>query len=297
MSKVPNNFHFVFGLKKQKEPFHLMYFLCLKSCIEVNKPEKVFFYYYYEPFGYYWELVKPFLTLERIDTEELNSKISYKDKFIRKYKYAHIADFVRLEKLVERGGIYADIDTIFVRPLPQHFFDRDFILGREPDIVNERGEIKSSLCNAWILSSKGSEFGRLWLSKMPEYFDGSWSNHSTVLPAALSVDFPELIHIEPQSSFYEFIWSKEGIAELFEKNVTVKKNVYSIHLWAHLWWHRSRKDFSQFHQGMLNHAYVKRAETTYAALAKPFLPEKKFQIMFDKFLVLKKRTKFLSGCE
>jgi len=288
MSKVPNYFHFVFGLKKQTSPFHLMHYLCLRSCITVNRPDIVYFYYDHEPYGYYWELIKPFLTLERINIEKLNSDIRYTDETLQKYKYAHIADFVRLEKLVERGGIYADIDTLFVRPLPEHFFDKAFILGREPEIVNESGELHSSLCNAWILSEEDSEFGCLWLEKMSEYFDGSWSNHSTVLPAVLSKKFPDLIHIEPQSSFYEFIWSKEGLSDLFERNATVRKNVYSIHLWAHLWWDRSRKDFSHFHQGRLNHAYVEKANTSYGVLAKPFLPEKKFQFLTDRFLALKK---------
>ncbi len=99
---------------------------------------------------------------------------------------------------------------------------------------------------------------------MLKYFDGTWSNHSTVLPAKLSVNHPELIHIAPQSAFYDFVWSKEGIANLFETRVSVKNDVYSIHLWAHLWWDRSRKDFSRFHRGLLNHGYVNRAETTYA---------------------------------
>lgn len=283
---VPNNFHFVFGLKKQTSPFHLMHYLCLKSCIEVNQPDNVYFYYDHEPFGYYWEMIRPHLTLEKVDVEAISSKISYKDAFIRQFKYAHVADFVRLEKLLERGGVYADIDTLFVRPLPRHFFDKAFILGREPDIVNERGEIKSSLCNAWMLSAKGSDFGRLWLNRMPEYFDGSWSNHSTVLPAKLSMDFPEKIHIEPQRSFYDFIWTKEGIADLFEKKVTIAKNVYSIHLWAHLWWDRKRKDFSRFHQGRLTYDYVKKANKTYAALAKPFLPKKELQLFSGRFPAL-----------
>ena len=274
MRKIPNNYHFVFGLKKQKTPFHLAYFLCLKSCIEINKPEDVFFYYYYEPFGYYWDLIKPHLTLEKVSIKSISSKLSYKDKFVRKYKYAHVADFIRLEKLIKRGGIYADIDTLFVRPLPQAFFNKNFILGKEPDIVNEKGERKSSLCNALIASAKGAEFGQLWFSKMLEYFDGTWSNHSTILPAELSKLYPELIYVAPQSAFYDFIWSKESIADLFERKVGIRHNVYSIHLWAHLWWDRSRKDFSCFHQGLLNHAYVNKAKSTYAALAKPFLPQK-----------------------
>ena len=251
-----------------------MHYLCLKSCIEINKPSHVYLYYHYEPFGYYWELIKPYLTLEKVSTDAIASKLRYHDKAVSVYQYAHVADFIRLEKILEKGGIYADIDTLFVRSVPQHFFDQQFVLGKEPDIVDEKGKHKSSLCNAYIASQKGAEFGQLWLSKMLTHFDGSWSNHSTVLPAKLSKEHPSLIYVAPQSAFYDFIWTMEGIANLFENKINVSPDVYSIHLWAHLWWDRSRKDFSNFHHKLLNHAYVNRAETTYAALAKPFLPAK-----------------------
>jgi hypothetical protein len=177
--------------------------------------------------------------------------------------------------------------------LPHHFFDKDFILGKEPDIINESGTTQSSLCNAWILSVRESAFGRLWLNKMPEYFNGTWSNHSTVLPAELSARHPELIHIEPQSSFYRFIWTKEGLADLFHNRVRIEADVYSIHLWAHLWWDRSRKDFSRFHQGRLNYAYVHRNHTTYATLAKPFLPERRLPRLSDGFFAFRRMKKIL----
>ena len=251
-----------------------MHYLCLKSCIEINKPTDVFFYYYYEPFGYYWELIKPYLTLEKVSIDAIASKLRYHNKSVSKYRYAHVADFIRLEKILEKGGIYADIDTLFVRPLPRTYFGNKFILGKEPDIVDENGTRQPSLCNAYIASEKGAEFGHLWLRKMLAHFDGSWSNHSTVLPAKLSQQYPELIYVAPQSAFYDFIWTKEEISNLFEKKVEINPDVYSIHVWAHLWWERSRKDFSHFHHKLLNHAYIKRAETTYAALAKPFLPTK-----------------------
>ncbi len=46
----------------------------------------------------------------------------------------------------------------------------------------------------------------------------------------------------------------------------------SMHLWAHLWWDRSRRDFSTFHSGLLTQDYVRRANTTYAVAARRFLP-------------------------
>ena len=34
---IPNVYHFVFGLRPQTEPFHLMFYLCLASCLAVNR--------------------------------------------------------------------------------------------------------------------------------------------------------------------------------------------------------------------------------------------------------------------
>jgi len=47
----------------------------------------------------------------------------------------------------------------------------------------------------------------------------------------------------------------------------------SIHLWAHLWWERSRRDFSPAHEGWCTPSAIRRARTTFADLARPYLPE------------------------
>ena len=36
---------------------------------------------------------------------------------------SHEADFVRLDALIAHGGVYADIDTLFVHPVPARLFD------------------------------------------------------------------------------------------------------------------------------------------------------------------------------
>ena len=51
MTTVPNRFHFVFGLKPQTEPFHIAHYLCLQSCLQVNSPDRIDFYYHFEPEG------------------------------------------------------------------------------------------------------------------------------------------------------------------------------------------------------------------------------------------------------
>ena len=47
--KIPNIIHFVFGLKPQNEEFMFTYYLSILSAYVVNKPEKIYFYYHYEP--------------------------------------------------------------------------------------------------------------------------------------------------------------------------------------------------------------------------------------------------------
>ncbi len=272
MARVPNDFHFVFGLKPQTEPFHLMYYLCLSSCIGVNKPNRIFFYYHYPPFGKYWEMIKPFLTLERIELNTFVANYPYVGECERKYSYAHQADFIRLEKLIERGGIYADLDTVFVNKLPNDFYEKEFVMGEELGQVVD-GKYRGSLCNAWIMSAPEAEFAKIWLAQMKETFNGSsWSEHCTFLPYQLSQQYPHLIHIEPERSFFKHRWTRQGIRKLFMEDDPNLEGVYSFHLWSHLWWEKDRMDFVSFHKDMLTEEYVKFARTTYARVAHPYLP-------------------------
>jgi hypothetical protein len=266
---IPNVFHFVFGLREQKEPFHLMYYLCLASCFNVNRPDAVHFHYYHEPWGEWWELIKPRLVLRRISPEQIITNYQYSDPQIELFRYAHLADFARLKILLEEGGIYADIDTLFLRPFPDQWREREFILGQEkpPAIAATSG----SLCNAWIASAPGSNFCRIWLESMGKAFDGSWSNHSTILPYRLWQQHPEMLHVEPEAAFYSLDWTPKKIRDLFLRCVSLPEQSYSLHLWNHLWFSPDRNDFSYFHGGLLTVDYVRYANTTYAKHAREHL--------------------------
>lgn len=228
---IPNDFHFVFGLKRQFKPFHLVYYLCLRSCIETNRPDHIYFYYRHKPHGRYWNLIADQLTLVEVDTVEHVSNYEYKNKLIKRYAYAHHADFIRLEKLIEKGGVYADMDTLFVNRIPDRLFAKPFVIGREEDVPDEEGRARASLCNAFMMAQKGSEFARAWLSSMTEAFDGSWSNHSTILPDRLSREHPDWVHIEPANTFYKHMWTPEGIHTLFKGVDRDTDGVVSFHLW------------------------------------------------------------------
>ena len=276
---IPRQFHFVFGLLPQVAPFHVAHYLCLESCREINRPEAIVFHCHHEPWGPWWDRIRPHLTLSRIEPEAfVAGSLKYlahaEGRFIRKagLDYAHHSDFIRLKLLLARGGVYADIDTLFVRPLPDDLFTNAFVIGEE-DPVAPRGtdRCERSLCNALMLSQAHSRFAEAWLARMYDAFDGTWSRHSCTEAARLARVMPEDVRVVPSHLFYPLMWTREGLADLFERQGPLPADTCSVHLWSHLWWDEWRTDFSTFHAGLLTEEYVRHGETTYAALAKPFL--------------------------
>ena len=273
VSRIPNVFHFVFGLRPQTEPFHLMHYLCLASCIAVNRPDRVYFHCQHQPWGPFWDIVRPALTIVPLKPDPFITAFRYADPAMDRHRYAHLADVARLEILAAHGGIYADMDTLFVAPLPAALFERTFVMGREPVDFGQPEVMAAggSLCNAWLAGEPGSPFAREWLARVRESFDGSWNRHSAILPFSLSREHPEWLHIEPQRSFFPFGWDRAGLNDIFTRNVRQLGGIHSIHLWSHCWWDAEARNFTTFHAGRLTPAYVRRARTTYARLARRFL--------------------------
>jgi len=278
---IPRHFHFIFGLKPQDEPFHLAYYLCLKSCIEVNQPDRISFYYHYEPNGAYWELIKPHLDLQKVDLELFVRDNPHYAKHaegqfikISGLDYAHQADFIRLKKLIEHGGVYADMDTLFVNPMPDELFQHDFVIGKEDDVsVPGSKSPVASLCNALMLARPQSEFAKRWLEYSYISFDGSWSKHSCQQAAKIAEDDPSLVHIRPAVNFFKHMWTIDGLHTLFEGLDRNFDEVYSMHMWNHLWWSKDRVDFTEFHAGLLTQETIRQTDTTYNIIARQYLPQ------------------------
>ena len=272
---IPRIFHFVFGLKEQTEPFHLCHYLAIESCAQVNQPDAIYFHCHHVPWGEYWESARRRVRLEYVEPvpRVAEHRYGWRNRACKRYNYAHHADFIRLDKLVERGGVYADIDTIFVNPLPERLLGCDMVLGREDDIIDQTtGQRRRSLCNALAMCTPGAEFAVRWRAAIDESFDGSWSGHSTLLPQRLSEQHPHLLHVEPARSFYKHMWTREGLYTLLEGCDPDFGGVYSMHLWSHLWWEKGRRDFSDFHAGLLTEHHIRTVDTTYGLVARRFLP-------------------------
>ena len=87
----------------------------------------------------------------------------------------------------------------------------------------------------------------------------------------VAAELPGDVTVVPARHHYLHPCTPDGIATLFEHHDDDIDDVYSIHLWAHVWWSRLRTDFTNFHAGDLTEEYVLTADTTYAELARRFL--------------------------
>jgi hypothetical protein len=274
-ARIPNRVHFVFGLGEREEPFHLVHYVALESCRRVLAPDEIHLHYRHLPHGVYWDLIRPRLTLNRVDlVEEVLRGPRDERRVPAAYRYAHHADFVRLDALIRDGGIYADIDTLFVRPYLPRLLEKPFVIGAEPPVRDERtGASRPSLCNAVLMAEPGSEYALTWRREMGAALNGTWSNHSGFLAWELSQRMPAAVHVEPSRSFFRFPATRDGLAALLQRDQADLDGVFSIHLWAHLWWDSGRRDFSPVHAAMLTPDHVREVDTTYNVLARPFLPD------------------------
>lgn len=266
-AKVPSHFHFVFGLRPQTEAFALPYYLALRSCLDVNRPERTTLYYHHEPWGPWWDRIKGELELVSVDLVPVVTNASVTAPEAR-FRYAHHADWIRLEKLHAHGGVYADIDTLFVNPIRKDLFEHPFTIGREEPI----GDTQLSLCNALMLSEPGSVVVGRWLAAFSDAFDGSWTAHSCRLITTLAEAHPELVHIEPERSFAAHAHSKAGVRTLMTGLDRDTGGIMSLHLWNHLWWDWDQVWRTTLFGALLTEDWIRAVDTTYTVLARPFLP-------------------------
>src|SRR5437588_4669094 len=139
---IPKVLHYCFGMSSDfgGKPWSLIHHVCLASAVQRIKPDNVFFYHEYEPTGPWWELSKALVQPVKITApaEVFGKPLLH---------VAHKSDLVRLQKLIEHGGIYLDADV-----LVQRSFDD---LLQFPAVLGREGEWGTA--NAVILAEPGSK--------------------------------------------------------------------------------------------------------------------------------------------
>ncbi len=213
---IPNVFHFCYGFLPEPQ-FGFLEYLAIKSAYELNRPERIYFHYQHECTGPWWEKAAEMLTLNRVEPP--------REIFGRKLiHFAHRSDVLRLQLLLQYGGIYMDIDTLCVRPFTP--------LLKHSCVMAWQGS--RGLCNAVILSEPGNVFLRTWLDTYRSFRstgkDQFWDEHSVLVPGRLARQPSMRPHVTLLSHRAFFFPLSDEMDKLFEStDPTGFEESYCIH--------------------------------------------------------------------
>ena len=210
---VPKIVHFIwFSRGAELFPFH--HFMSVLAAHRFIRPERIKIWHNAPLLGFWWNK-----TMRLVPEIEVTFKMAPTAIFGRPINLSeHQSDVARLEIMIQYGGIYLDFDAIVVRSL-EPLLKHEITLGREKE---------TRVGNGVIIAKPNALFLRIWYSRYKTFDDSLWSNHSTILAAKLSNEYPNLVHIEtksilrPNNRELEYIYGN--------KKYPWKEN-YIIHLW------------------------------------------------------------------
>lgn len=233
---VPNLIHFIF--LGEDTPFRFLHYLAILSAHLRSSPDEIIVHGIREPVeNPWWNRIRPLVTYETVAPirEFRGRKID---------AYQHKADVIRLEKLIERGGIYLDIDVLTLRSLnPLRRYScviggECYRAGREGAFSNDPRDF-ASVTNAVLMAVPESPFLQEWYERME--IGDDWAHHAVVTPHELILERPELAHIEPVESFMpfsyrdEFVFDELPSAERAELLEARSGQSHTAHFWQTMW--------------------------------------------------------------
>lgn len=254
MVRIPKILHYCFGFKSDfgGKPWSLVHYACVRSAVERLRPEHAYIYFEYEPAGPWWEETRKFLTLQKITgpTEIFGNPLRHP---------AHVADIVRLQKLLASGGIYLDAD-VFVHSSFDDLLENSVVLGEE----GVGGKI--GLGNAVILAEPNALFLRKWYEEYRSFRSDGWNEHSIKKPMELARKFPNDVTVLPHDAFYSPGWTSQGLQMLFGSSPTLEsKATRANHLWESFVWEKYLED--------LTPGRVRKVHSNFHSWVRPFVSE------------------------
>lgn len=254
MPNTPKTLIYCFGMAEDfgGKPWGLSHYVCVRSAIERIEPDAVLFFYEYEPSGPWWNLTRELVTPVKIEAPRkiFGNSVDHP---------AHRADIVRLEKLIEMGGIYLDAD-VFVHRSFDDLLHYSTVLGFEG-----RG-FQPGTANAVIVAEKRAPFLRRWYDTY-RTFRGTarthWAEHSVQIPSALASAYPAEVNILSYRAFFWPLWTAAHIELTFNRTTNVVSGeTYATHLWE-------GKSWRYLHA--LSPGDVRRHDTNFHRWARPYL--------------------------
>lgn len=136
------------------------------------------------------------------------------------------ADFTRIAKLYKHGGIWFDMDILFVKPIPDFFFQEE---------VDSFIFIYENVIPTGFLASipKSKYLEKLYKGSLEIIKNKKLNNYQKIGPIIWiekynKLDEKENIKILDNNLVYPFIWNE--LDNLFSKpNITISENTFGIH--------------------------------------------------------------------
>lgn len=163
---------------------------------------------------------------EKISLQPINFEKNY--NFDNNISIIHKADFIRIAKLYEHGGIWFDMDILFIKPIPNFFFEEK---------VNVFIFIYSRIIPTGFLAAvpKSNFLEILYKSSLEIILNKKLYNYQQIGPCLWIEEYNKLdkneklnIKILDNKYIYPFLWNKISI--LFKNsNVIIPKNTFGIH--------------------------------------------------------------------
>jgi hypothetical protein len=226
---IPKIVHLCFGMAPDfgGKPWSLVHYACVKSMAERLRPEEIRFYYAYEPVGPWWDLTRPMLSLVRIEppTSIFGNPLVHP---------AHRADVVRLEKLIEHGGMYLDCDVLVMRDF-DGLLDHECVLGLQGEAP------RVGLCNGVILAERNARFLRRWHDTYRSFRsrgkDDYWSEHSVAMPMKLAQEDSSDLTILGNRAFHWPLFHRDHLTWTFASTRPIDgPETFAHHLWESIAW-------------------------------------------------------------
>lgn len=214
---IPKKFHFIFLVLpvngKDAKPFCLYHYLSIKSCYDTQDPESITIYIDGpEPEdNEYWNSAKKYANVEYYNFKrEINGETMP--------NHAAISNLARVEIVYERGGVYYDIDTLFLKDLKPFLNTNKCLVPWE-----YLSDGSQRLMTGGLLAPAGSEFLKIYLT-YAHYILKGWGIYTGEVTTALRSKYPELVSGVILNGFGRNTWDDQGRIMLYENNVNFSQS-------------------------------------------------------------------------
>ncbi|KAK3692319.1 hypothetical protein B0T22DRAFT_10329 [Podospora appendiculata] len=256
---IPNVVHFIYGLKNplynpSAGRFDFLSYLAVRSALVSLRPDALYLHYTYLSEPPSADANADPLTNPWIRRLAKHIKLVYHPPVASSAQYAHLSDTMRLQFLLEGGGIYLDIDAFALRPFTALLaapHPHDVVLGAE-------GGNRWGLCNAVIAARANSTFMARWLASYDNVdFSREWNYHSVRLPKEMAEAHPaEVCALAPDAFFWptwtwrHVDWMHEPLGkaaaafwkgEIDRHGGSLFENQVAYHAWSQMAWDRYLK--------------------------------------------------------